>query len=219
MERFLQSWGYFMATILIAENDDLLARQMAHTLRQAGHVPILAQDARAALREARTHPDGILLDLELPNLSLDNVLKQLTHESGTAPIPVLIVIAKREAAAQLRASGRVAAVLRKPVSDVQLREAVDKLPVAETPTDSHAPPLDRPRQRQLILHLIAHGPDGLALQISRRLCVDRLQGGRPKDGETLSWEEIAEWGQRAGLVDAEQARLLGRMSLPSGNET
>ncbi len=40
-----------MATILIAEDDELSARQMAHTLRTAGHDPLLAGGARTALWE------------------------------------------------------------------------------------------------------------------------------------------------------------------------
>jgi len=207
-----------MATILIAEDDDLLARQMAHTLRQAGHLPILARDARAALRAAGERPDGILLDLELPDLSVEELLTQLARNPGPASIPVLVVTGQREPIAHLKATGRVAAVLRKPVSGVQLRESVDTLLAAPFPLDAEVLRLDRPRQRQLILHLIAHGPDGLALQISRRLCVDRLQGRHPMDGEALTWAEIADWGHREGLVDAEQARLLGRISAHTVSE-
>ncbi len=58
-----------MATILIVEDDDVLARQMAHTLRQAGHVPSLAREARAALRATRVSPEAMLLDLDVPELS------------------------------------------------------------------------------------------------------------------------------------------------------
>ncbi len=58
-----------MATIFIVEDDGVLARQMAHTLRQAGHVPILASDARAALRATRERPEAMLLDLDVPELS------------------------------------------------------------------------------------------------------------------------------------------------------
>jgi two-component system, OmpR family, alkaline phosphatase synthesis response regulator PhoP len=208
-----------MATILIAEDDELLARQMANTLRQAGHVPMLARDARAALRAARERPDGILLDLELPDLSVEDVLAQLERSSGRAHIPVLIVTGKREAVVHLKEAGRVAEVLRKPVSGVHLRESVDTLLGTQLPPDAQVLRLDRSRQRQLILHLIAHGPDPLALQISRRLCADRLQGRQPGDGGTLTWQEIADWGQREGLMDAEQTRLLGRMPASAASDT
>jgi DNA-binding response OmpR family regulator len=56
-----------MAAILIVEDDELVAGQMARTLRKAGHVPILAPDARSALDEAVDRPDVILLDLGLPD--------------------------------------------------------------------------------------------------------------------------------------------------------
>jgi DNA-binding response OmpR family regulator len=79
-----------MATILIAEDDELLAWQMACTLYQAGHVSILARDARAALRAAGERPDGMLLDLELPDLSMEELLTKLERGADTTHIPVLI---------------------------------------------------------------------------------------------------------------------------------
>jgi DNA-binding response OmpR family regulator len=208
-----------MATILIAEDDELLAWQMACTLCQAGHVSILTQDARAALRAAGERPDGILLDLELPDLSVEELLTELERSAGTAHIPVLIVTEKREAIAQLKEAGRVAEVLRKPVSGAQLRESIDTLLATQPRPDAQALRLDRPRQRQLIHHLIAHGPHRLAVQISRRLCADRLQGRQPRDEGTLTWKEIADWGQREGLMDAEQTGLLGRMPASAASDT
>ena len=218
-ERLLQNGRETMATILIAEDDELLAWQMARTLCQAGQVSILARDARAALRAAGERPDGMLLDLELPDLSLEQLLTQVESGSGTAHIPVLIITEKREAIVHLKATGRVAEVLRKPVSGVQLRESIGTLMAAQPPPDSQALRLDRPRRQQLILHLIAHGPHRLALQISRRLCADRLHGSAPRDGETLSWKEIADWGRREGLVDAEQARWLSRIPASTAPDT
>jgi DNA-binding response OmpR family regulator len=208
-----------MATILIAEDDELLARQMARTLRQAGHVSILARDARAAIQAAGERPDGMLLDLELPDLSVEELLTQLERGSGAAHIPILIVTEKREVIVYLKATGRVAAVLRKPVSGVQLRESIDTLLATQPPPDAQEVRLDRAPQRQLILHLIAHGSHRLALQISRRLCADRLQGRQPGDGRTLTWKEIADWGQQEGLIDAEQARLLDRMPASAAADT
>jgi DNA-binding response OmpR family regulator len=203
-----------MATILIVEDDDLLARQMAHTLHQAGHVPILARDARAALRATRERPEAMLLDLDVSELSMETVLAELERGSGTARIPLFIVTGQREAVAHLKATDRAAIVLRKPVSGVHLRESVDTLLGPPAPPAAPALQLDQPRQRQLILHLIAHGSDPLALQISRRLCLDRVRGTHPQAGETLTWEEIAAWGHREGLLDLEQAQLMGRMPTP-----
>ena len=145
-------------------------------------------------------------------MSVEELLTQLARNPGPASIPVLVVTGQREPLAHLKATGRVAAVLRKPVSGVQLRESVDTLLAAPPPPDTAVLRRDRARQRQLILDLIARGPEGLVLQISRRLCVDRLQGPHPREGVPLTWAEIADWGYREGLVDAEHAQLLGRIS-------
>ena len=200
-----------MATILIAEDDDLLAAQMAHTLRQAGHVPILARDARAALRAAGDRPEGMLLDVDVPGLSLEAMLSELQGSSATASLPLLVVTGQRQAISRLKGDGRVHAVLSKPVSGVNLRRSVDTLPRPSLSTTAPTLPSNSPLQRQLIVHLIAHGSHALAVQISRRLCVDRLHAARPQDDEVLTWADIAAWGQREGLLDAEQARLLVRV--------
>jgi CheY-like chemotaxis protein len=206
-----------MAAILIVEEDGVLAQQMARTLRQAGHFPILASDARSALRGAEERPDVILLDLELPDLQGEDLLARLQSPPGTARIPVLAITWRREANAQLREKGGVADVLLKPVSGVQLREAVDNVFAIHWHPTAEALRLDQKRQRELILRLIAHAPDPLVFHISRRICADRTSARSSHHGETLSWAEIADWGRREGLLDAEQASLLRRMSGPTAS--
>ena len=116
-----------MASILIVEEDGVLARQMARTLRQAGHRPTLVSTVDAALCEVEAQPDVILLDLEVSELPKAALLDRLPRRPETARIPVLAITGRYEAALRLREAGRVAAVLRKPVSGVHLREAVDRL--------------------------------------------------------------------------------------------
>ncbi len=166
-----------MAAILIVEDDGVLARHMVRTLRQAGHAPILAPDAHSALREAGDRPDVIMRDLGLPDLPGEELLGRLQSQPGTAHIPVLIITGKREDAAHLRKKGRVADVLLKPVSGVQLREAVDTILAMQGQPDTEALRLDRQRQQELIMRLIVDGPDSLVFHISRRICADRTSAG------------------------------------------
>jgi DNA-binding response OmpR family regulator len=117
-----------MASVLIVEDDGLVARHMAHVLRQVGHTPIVAYDARSALRKAADRPDIVLLDLGLPDLTGKEVLQHLKSRSETADIPVLVVTGRREAAARLRASEKTSSVsdiLLKPFSAAQLCLAVN----------------------------------------------------------------------------------------------
>ncbi len=203
-----------MAAILIVEDDGLIAGHFARALRQAGHTPILAHDACSALQEALDRPDAILLDLGLPDLPGEELLRRLKSQPETAQIPVLVITGKTEAATHLRGSakGSVADILLKPVSGAQLREVVEATLAGRREKNEDALRLARERQRDLILRLIVEGPDSLAFHVSRRLCADRTKTRSSWSAGALTWEEIAEWGMREGLLNAEQAGLLRRVS-------
>lgn len=209
-----------MAAILIVEDDGLVAGQMARTLRQAGHTPILAPDTRSAMQEALERPDIILLDLGLPDLPGEELLQFLKTQPDTAGIPVLVITGREEAAARLRGSAKdnVSDILLKPVSGAQLRQVVET--ALAGPRDQTADSLGgaRQQQRDLILHLIVEGPDPLAFHVSRRLCADRTGARGRIPAEALTWAEIAEWGRREGLLNAEQASLLRRVRLGEPRE-
>jgi CheY-like chemotaxis protein len=202
-----------MATILIVEDDGLVARDMARMLRGAGHTPILASDGRSALREAADRPDLVLLDLGLPDVPGQDLLRHLKNRPETAGIPVVVVTGKVEAAAQLKATakGIVSDILLKPISGTQLCQAVDAALAEQLSLEPDTLRPTRIRQSELIQHLIVEGPDPLVFHICRRLSLDRLGGRGSMAGEALTWDEIAEWARREGLLDAEQAHILRRL--------
>lgn len=204
-----------MATILLVANDGPVAGHMVRTLRQAGHTPIFASDARSALQEALGCPDIVLFDLGLPDLPMEKLLRHLTSQPETADIPVLVITESTEAAARLRGSqkGSLADILLTPVSGAQLREAVGNALAGQGELDTDALRLARQRQRELIRRLILEGPDPLVFHVYRRLCADRTRPKSPTSEDVLSWAEIAEWAKREGVLDAEQARLLRRVPL------
>jgi DNA-binding response OmpR family regulator len=202
-----------MATILIVEDDGLVARDMARFLRGAGHTPILASDARSALLEASDRPDLVLLDLGLPDVPGEELLRHLKKRPETVGIPVIVVTGKTEAAAQLRVTAQeiVADILIKPVSGSQLCQVVDTALAGQQELDPDGLKPTRERQRDLIQRLIIEGPDPLVFHICRRLSLDRMGGRGSMSPDAPTWTEIAEWGKREGLLDAEQARLLRQM--------
>jgi CheY-like chemotaxis protein len=202
-----------MASILIVEEDGVLARQMARTLRQAGHRPTLVSAVDAALCEVEAQPDVILLDLEVAELPQAALLDRLPRRPETARIPVLAITGRYEAALRLREAGRVAAVLRKPVSGVHLREAVDRLVGPHGSLNSEVQRWERQRQGELILHLLVKGSDPLVFQIAQRICADRTYAPPTDRAMALTWADIADWGRREGLLEAEQAHLLCRIPL------
>jgi CheY-like chemotaxis protein len=202
-----------MAATLIVEEDGVLARQMVRTLRQAGHLPTLASTAQAALREAGERPDVIVLDLELLDVRGEELLARLESHPETAHIPVLAITWQREAALHQKEVGRVADVLRKPLSGVQLREAVDSIVATQGQPTAEALRRDRQQQGNLIRRLLVEGSDPLVLHIARRVCADRTGARCSNRAEALTWAEIADWGRREGLLDVEQARLIRRVPL------
>ena len=203
-----------MAKILIVEDDGLVAQHMAQTLREAGHTPVLAADERSALQEVADRPDVILLDLGLSGLSGETLLTQLKSHLDIAPIPVLVVAKKRDAAAPLRdfTPGWVVDILPKPVSSAQLRQAVEAV-LAKHQEGETEETLEKihEQQCQLIQRLIVEGSDALVFQTCRRLSSDRTRGRGSRSGDALSWTEITQWAKHEGLLDAEQAKLLRRM--------
>jgi len=116
-----------MARILIVDDDASLAAVLSYFFRKAGHTPLPAPNGHAALLAARAHPDVILLDLGLPDISGDEVLRRLKRDPYTAQIPVVIVSGEPDAADRVPRGGTTGAVaiLQKPVGGVDLCAVVD----------------------------------------------------------------------------------------------
>ena len=85
-----------MASILIVDDDSALREGLAETVRDLGHVPVLAASGREAMsRLAGEHGiDAVLLDLRMPG-DLDGmaVLRRLAGKDGTPPVTVLTAFA------------------------------------------------------------------------------------------------------------------------------
>ncbi len=208
-----------MASVLIVEDDGLIARHMARALRDAGHTPALAPDGRSALQELADRPDVVLLDLGLPDLPGEKLLNYLKSRPETVHTPVLVITGRREAAAKLRApEGSVSDILLKPVSAAQLCRAVNVALAGQQSPDAETRRLVQQRQRDLIQQILVKGSDLLAFQVCLRLSTDRISDGRSVSDEALTWAEIGEWATREGLVNAEQASLLRCIPLTEPQE-
>jgi DNA-binding response OmpR family regulator len=207
-----------MARILIVEDDGLVARQMAQALLGVGHVPVLAPDARAALREAGTRPELILLDLGLPDLPGEALLGELRQVPETALAPVVVVTGKTENAESLRRASPpgLAEILLKPVANARLCQAVQTALRSPQSNSSPQPALAPAefRRHELIRRLIVEGPDRLAFHVYRRICADRTVPQGQEAAEVLGWPEIAHWAKLEGLVDEVGAQLLRGELLP-----
>ena len=77
--------------VLLGEDSKVFARAHELTLRKAGYEVSVARDGFAVLQAARAEkPDLIILDLMLPKLQGQTVLRELKKEPCTEKIPVII---------------------------------------------------------------------------------------------------------------------------------
>jgi DNA-binding response OmpR family regulator len=78
--------------ILIVDDSRLLRISNERTLMRAGYEVITAADGEEGLRLAfETKPDLIVLDMMLPKLSGQEVLRQLRLNPASASIPVIVL--------------------------------------------------------------------------------------------------------------------------------
>lgn len=82
------------ATVLVVDDEPDVVDLVRYGLGRAGHEILVAADGRSALRIARERrPDLIVLDLMLPQLSGQEVCRELKADPETANIPVLMLTA------------------------------------------------------------------------------------------------------------------------------
>jgi two-component system phosphate regulon response regulator PhoB len=83
--------------ILIIEDERDLCALLEYNLQREGYDTVIANDGADGLRKAQMQaPDLILLDLMLPGMSGQEVLKELKAGSSTRLIPTIILSAKAE---------------------------------------------------------------------------------------------------------------------------
>lgn len=96
---------------------------------KAFYEPLLAADGAACLRiAAQDRPDLILLDPDLPDMPGTEALARLRSDAATRSIPVIVLLARRDAATRLAALRAGAdEVMEKPVNDSVLLARVRNL--------------------------------------------------------------------------------------------
>lgn len=80
-----------MAKILLIDDDQLMQNLYKTGFRLAKHEPLVADSGRKGIAVAKTdHPDLILLDIMMPEMSGLEVLDALKKDNETKYIPVII---------------------------------------------------------------------------------------------------------------------------------
>lgn len=123
---------------LIIEDDDKLANIFSLALDAADFKTDVARDGETALAKlAATTPDLVVLDLHLPQVSGEDILKQIRADERLARTKVMIATADALMAESLRRKADL--VLLKPVSVNQLTQLALRL---RPPKAADSPTLD-----------------------------------------------------------------------------
>lgn len=81
-----------MKKILLAEDDQLLARALKEVLTKQGYQIQIAHDGLQVLGEIKTFkPDLLILDILMPRLDGISALQELKQDEATRTIPVIVL--------------------------------------------------------------------------------------------------------------------------------
>jgi CheY-like chemotaxis protein len=114
--------------ILIVEDNNDARDLLAKLINRFGYDAIEADSGREAIGKAvEMHPDLILMDIYLPDITGDKIIARLKANPATRDIPVIITTALLERTARNHAlhAGAVE-ILEKPFSTPTLREVLDR---------------------------------------------------------------------------------------------
>ena len=111
-------------TLLVIDDDKIFAKILRDYARKSGYKCLVAGDGRSGIYLAQHHqPNGIILDLMLPDIDGHQVLEQLKSSLKTQHIPVEIISAHSENRSEALAGGAIG-LQTKPVSSEQLHQVL-----------------------------------------------------------------------------------------------
>jgi CheY-like chemotaxis protein len=111
-----------MTRVLVVDDEPVIRALVAATLERAGMQVESAADGLSGIDLARQiSPDVVLVDVGLPGLSGNEVLRRLRADPETASIPVLLLTG-----ADPESLEGAAGVVRKPFTLELLRDSVSK---------------------------------------------------------------------------------------------
>lgn len=111
-------------SLLVIDDDKIFAKILRDHARKSGYKCLVAGDGRSGIYLAQHYqPNGIVLDLMLPDIDGHQVLEQLKSSIKTQHIPVEIISAHSENRSEAMAGGAIG-LQTKPVSSEQLQQVL-----------------------------------------------------------------------------------------------
>jgi len=115
------------ATILVVDDMDMICKLLKMVLEKAGYKVITAENGEEGWELARaTHPDVVLLDVVMPDVSGLTVCRLLKSDPKTKDIEVVLMTGSNLSEAQAKKVG-ARMLLRKPFSIKTLLECISSL--------------------------------------------------------------------------------------------
>jgi CheY-like chemotaxis protein len=117
-----------MTTILVVDDEPLIAMALEAVLEDAGFLVATAANGRQGLERLAQapRPDLVLLDMMMPVMSGPAMLAAMAADPALDGVPVIVLSSLPEEAVRERAKG-VAAVLRKPYTAAAVLEAITRM--------------------------------------------------------------------------------------------
>ena len=115
-----------MATVLVVDDEPLIAMALEAALEDAGYEVATAANGRQGLERlaGAPRPDVVLLDMMMPVMGGAAMRAAMTADPELRAIPVVVLSSLPEEAVRARLDG-VAAVLRKPCTAEQVLGAIE----------------------------------------------------------------------------------------------
>jgi len=113
--------------LLVVDDEPHIGLVLRPYLEQLGYRVSFARslaEARAAVGSGSALPDGLLLDLHLPDGSGLDFLRELRGRPGTARLPILVLTAEGEERVLREARRLGAALVTKPFSPTKLSQRI-----------------------------------------------------------------------------------------------
>ncbi|MDP6633270.1 MAG: response regulator [Phycisphaerae bacterium] len=187
--------------VLVVEDNEVAALQIRTALGESGYDITVAGDGAEALDLiAESIPDGIVLDLMMPNIDGFAVLEEIRSTPETAMLPVLILTAKEltsEDRARLTQNNIQQLIQKGSIDRDELVAEVDRLlggrtPLQEPEESTGPEPVDLPDLSGKKILIVEDNPDNL-LVITALLSETGAEVAAAADGQ-------------AGLDQARQAK-------------
>ena len=113
--------------MVLVVDDDMETRSLLRLILETeGYAVVEASHGEEALGfiGPNSLPDIIVTDLVMPVLNGVELIERLRSEPRTATIPIVVVSASSDAEQALQTSGRIEAIVRKPLAATEFAECI-----------------------------------------------------------------------------------------------